>query len=297
MPWGTPTVPPRPSAQLLDDTDSKAQVSWGDTANFRGPGGYYEVRAVDGGGGVVGPRRAGSPYTFTGLTNGRNYTFEVQACNDFRCSGWSTPSNAVSPYTTPGTPGVTWARTAPDDGEFTVRGTGNDGGRPVQRIEWKLSGGQDDSGSRSSWPFTIGVNTGYAKQYTLQARACNAAGCGAWASDTGSTAQPPDPRAWVTKGSGVSNSQCSHSSCAHYVVNTRDFPGGTHRVQCWADSTPSVSGWHDIVTHGKTWSSGSVVYTGTLPANGERQLNCFFGYPGIQVAVMIDGVRYEPRTW
>jgi hypothetical protein len=300
MPYGTPTVPPRPTARLLNDTDRKAEVSWGATADFRGPGGYYRVRATDGQGNVVGPRTATSPYVFTGLVNGRNYTFTVRACNDYKCSEWSQPSNAVSPYTVPGTPGVTWHKTSATDGHFTVRGTGNDGGRPVQNIEWKMSGSQTKDGSRSAgqgWPFDVGVSGGYSQSYTLQARACNAAGCGAWARASGQTDPPPDPRAWVTKGGNPGSVRgCESGTCNYFVVNTKDFPAGNHQVQCWSDSTPQVSGWHDIITGGKTWSAGSSK-TYSLPANGQVQLSCFFGYPGVQVAVMIDGKRYEARTW
>ncbi len=287
MPYGTPTVPPRPSARLLGDTNGKAEVSWGGTADFRGPGGYYQVRAVDGQGNTLGPRNAASPYVFTGLTNGRNYTFQVLACNDFTCSGWSEASNSVSPYTVPSTPGVTWHKASATDGHFTVRGPGDNGGRKVDRIEWKLSGSERNDGSRTSWPFDVGVGGGYGKSYTLEARACNAAGCGGWASASGRTDPPPDPRAFVTRGASVRTDTCTHSSCSYFVVNTRDFQPGTYNIECWGHGS---NGWENIVRPGHSYSRH-------LSANGELQLPCYFGWPGRDVAVKINGVEYERRAW
>jgi hypothetical protein len=292
IPYGKPGTPGTPEASLGSNTDSQANVTWA-AADANGNPVTYTVQNDKG----ASRTTTATSITFTGLDNGTAYRFRVQACNAAGCSAWTAYSNAVTPYTVPSTPGVTWHKTSATDGYFTVRGPGDDGGRPVQKIEWKLSGSESKSGSRTSWPFDVGVSGGYGKSYTLQARACNVAGCGSWASASGATDPPPDPRAWVTPGSDVNNSSCSNYSCAYYVVNTRDFPGGNHQVQCWADTTPDVSGWHDIVTQGKTWATGRVVYSGTLPANGEKQLNCYFGYPGVQVAVMIDGKRYEARTW
>lgn len=45
--------------------------------------------------------------TITGLDNGTSYTFAVRAINEHGPGAWSTPSNAVIPYGTPGTPTVT----------------------------------------------------------------------------------------------------------------------------------------------------------------------------------------------
>lgn len=296
MPYGTPTVPPTPSARLLADTDGKAQVSWGATADFRGPGGYYRVRAIDGAGNVLGPRNGASPYTFTGLTNGRNYVFEVQACNDHTCSAWSARSNSVSPYTVPGTPGVTWHKATATDGHFTVRGTANDGGRPIQRIEWRLSGDEVREGSRSAgqgWPFDVGVGGGYSKSYTLQARACNAAGCGAWASDSGRTDAKPQPSFTVGRGSSaVGQPNCTHSSCGWLTLTIRDAaPNTSFSYVCQSSTGQISSSWQNRMRNGtqaRTDGNGNF---------GEVEAWCYYGRPGQQVWIETSIGTTQRMTW
>ncbi|GAA1850026.1 Ig-like domain-containing protein [Myceligenerans crystallogenes] len=289
QPFGTPDRPAAPVAALGSNTSGQADVSWTGIGDFRGTGGRYEVRANQG---VAVNAGAALSYTYGGLTNGQSYTFSIRACNDKNaCSEWSGESNAVVPYTVPGTPGATWHRSADGQGgHFTVRGPGSDGGRPVQRIEWRLSGSESNSGTRTAWPFDVGVRGGYSKSYTLEARACNAAGCGSYVAASGSTIAPPDPKATVSHGSSVNNGDCSHSSCAYFKLNYSDFPGGSHRVECWSGTNPDTSGWHNIVGPGE----GQTLNFG---GNGSIQLYCFYGYPGTQVAARIDGELYDGTTW
>ncbi|GAA1715987.1 Ig-like domain-containing protein [Isoptericola hypogeus] len=291
-PYGTPGAPGAPTAALGADTNGRADVSWG-AADANGNPVTYTV-ATDQGGSTT---TTATSLTYPGLANGTAYRFRVQACNAAGCSAWTAWSGAVTPFTVPGTPGASWSKASATDGEFRTSAPSSDGGRPVARYEWQLSGSQNDSGSPASPP-TVGVSGGHDKTYSFQIRACNAAGCGAWATASGSTDPAPNPRAWVTRGgsTGVVPGQCSSGNCNYFVVNTSDFEPGNHQVQCWSDTTADVSGWHDIITHGKSWSAGSSK-TYDLPANGTKALTCFYGIPGTPVAVMIDGVRYEARAW
>ncbi|WP_307864953.1 Ig-like domain-containing protein [Myceligenerans salitolerans] len=298
LPHGTPDRPGAPSARLGGNTNGQADVSWGGIGDFRGTGGYYEVRANQAN--PKGPI-TGTSYTYQGLSNGTAYTFSVRACNaQGACSAWSGESSpAVTPYTVPGTPGVTWHRSGNGQGGyFTVRGPGSDGGRAVQRIEWQASGSWSNSGTiqQGGWPTNITVgNNGYDRTYRLQARACNAAGCGSWASATGTTVSAPDPQATVVHGSRVSNGDCTHSSCAYYKVNYSDFPSGSHRVECWSETNPDTPGWHNIID-GST-RPGGAGETRTFGGSGSIELRCFYGYPGTRVGVVIDGQAYARTTW
>lgn len=95
------------------------------------------------------------------------------------------------------------------------------------------------------------------------------------ATDSARTVDPPQPRVWITRGSSaVGQSGCSHSSCAYLVVNTENFNGGDYRVVC-----------HD--NYQGEGSFGGRTYS--LPANGSRQLGCYYGYPGYDVWVTIEG--------
>ncbi|MFP3714543.1 Ig-like domain-containing protein [Puerhibacterium sp. TATVAM-FAB25] len=286
VPYGTPQTPGGIAASLIDgDTSEKARVTWNGIAGsaFYGPGGRYEVRA-DGAGG----REASSPYTYTGLSNGNPHSFQVRACNAYACSGWSGSSNSVTPYTTPGSPGVAWSRSGTNGGYFTITRPNSDGGNAVTRVEWRYSGAASDSGSSNGFPTDVRVPDGYDRSYTLQARACNAAGCGPWGEAGGTTAPAPEPKAWVTRGSSaVGLKGCSNSSCAYFVVNTQDFPAGNHQVECWGNNPP---GWHNIVESGRS-------YTVNLSGNDRAQLLCYYGYPQELVRVRIDGKDYEARPW
>ncbi|MFE5336399.1 Ig-like domain-containing protein [Isoptericola sp. NPDC056573] len=303
VPYGTPTVPGNVQAALGSTTNGQADVSWSAAAEFRGPAPYYQVRANGSGGKNVGNVTS---YTYKGLSNGTKYTFQVQACNEYTCSDWSDSSGSVTPFTTPGNPRLSWSGTKNgtgrvDDGSFSINAPSSNGGRAVDKIEWKLSGSASDGGTKTSWPASVGVPTGYSKTYTLQARAHNEAGWGAWTSVTGKTDAPPQPKATVSKGNrtGVQDG-CSSGNCNYFKVTAKDFDGKSHRVECWSYNNPdSTAGWHNIrMTGSKVWTTpGGPGYDVKLGASTTVQLDCYYGYDGTQVAVVIDGKRYAATTW
>ena len=303
VPYGTPTVPGNVKAALGSTTSGRADVTWSAAAEFRGPAPYYQVRANGSGAKNTGNVTS---YTYTGLSNGTAYTFQVRACNEYTCSAWSASSNSVTPFTTPGTPRLSWSGTKNsagrvDDGSFSVNAPSSNGGRAIDKIEYKLSGGASDSGSKTSWPFSVGVPKGYSKSYTLQARAHNQAGWGAWATVKGSTDAPPQPRATVSKGgrTGVQDG-CSSGNCNYFKVTAKDFDGKSHRIECWSGNNPvSKVGWHNIIMSGDTVHTkpGGPGFDRKLGASTTIQLPCYYGYDDTQVAVVIDGKRYAASTW
>jgi hypothetical protein len=102
------------------------------------------------------------------------------------------------------------------------------------------------------------------------------------ASDSATTQAAPQPRAWVTRGqSAQGQSGCGSSACAYFVVNTRNFPPGNYRYECWGGGSKF-----------NTWE-GPVHF----PADGQTQLQCYYGMPGAQVWVVLNGTRYETTTW
>jgi hypothetical protein len=295
VPYGTPDPVGRPEASLGSNTNGQADVRWSPTANFRGTGGYYKVQAS----GLDARDAAASPYTYTGLNNGTSYTFQVQACNEYTCSDWSASSNAVIPYTVPGTPGITYHRSDAKNGYFTVTGPSSNGGRNVDSIEYRLSGSSSDSGTRTSWPFNVNVGNDYDQSFTLQARAHNAAGWSGWSSATGRTDARPAPELWVTS-SGVS-AGCANERCEYWVINWRNMGPGNHQVACWAGDTSNNDGpryWHDIhEPHPTTWG-GSVKYD-ISGDTGSQRVSCFMGqsYNGTAVGVHTPDALYKGSTW
>jgi hypothetical protein len=279
-PFGTPVIPGKPVAKLGSNTSGQADVSWTGTSDFRGTGGYYEVLASDGSFKNTG---TDTSTTMGGLTNGTSYRFQVRACNNGGCSDYTAWSNAVVPYGPVPTPTI-----SADGGDqqvtFTWDGTRTNG-RDIKSVE--VTGAVTSSATSG----TATARTGYSQ--TLQA--CvkvtdvenqTASNCASGTSDP-----RPNPKAYVEPGSKVNNSQCSHSSCAYFMVNWSDFEPGSHSIECWSGTNPDESGWHNITPNdtAETKVFGS--------ASGTVQMNCFYGYPNTEVAVRIDGTLYEARTW
>jgi hypothetical protein len=285
VPYGTPDTPGTPNASLGSTTSGQADVRWNAIGQFRGTGHRYEVQANGAGAKDAGNNTA---YTYTGLSNGTSYTFQVRACNAYVCSDWSAASNAVTPYGKPPTPSIS-ASGGDQQVTFTWDGRATNG-RPIASV--RVTGAFTSTATNG----TQSVSTGYSTPEEACVTVTDTEGQEASKCASATSNARPDPRAWVTRGSPVNNSDCSTAACANYMVNTQDFPAGNHEVACWAGDTPEVQGWHDIVTHGRTWADSSR-RTYNIPANGQVQLRCFFGHAGRQVAVMIDGTRYEARNW
>jgi hypothetical protein len=296
-PYGTPVKPGTPKASLISgDTNGKARVTWSEVTQFRGNGPYYEVRAD----GSTRKRAAGSPYTFGSLANGRDHTFEVRACNAYTCSAWTARSNAVNPYTVPGAPRVDWFKDLGDDGNFRVWAPDNNGGRRVDRIEWKLSGDATREGERSplgdgwqagSHPYQVNVPTEPNRSYTLTARLCNGAGCGVWAKASGRTGSNESNRTLTTyKGAsavGFTNddgSTCTRSSCHYLGLRLRNAtPNYAFGVSCYASGNkfaPTANGnlAFETTRDGRKFETdANGNFTGELP--------CAWGTTGVQVNV------------
>ncbi|WP_159078190.1 Ig-like domain-containing protein [Salinibacterium hongtaonis] len=97
--------------------------------------------------------------TITGLTNGTAYTFSVRAINQHGPGAWSTPSNAVIPYGTPGTPTVTMSvsdQWAPGGSLSASWGSVNPNGGSVT-YTWQLVNGGDVAQSGTTQGTTTGT--------------------------------------------------------------------------------------------------------------------------------------------
>jgi hypothetical protein len=296
-PYGTPVLPGKPRASLISgDTNGKARVSWSEIDDFRGNGPYYQVRAD----GSTEKRAAGSPFDFTGLANGRDHTFEVRACNSYTCSDWTARSNSVNPYTVPGAPPIDWFKDLGDDGNFRIWAPENNGGRRVDSIQWQLSGDSTREGERTdlsdSWqaggnPYQVQVPTGADRTYTVRARLCNAAGCGSWAQETGSTGSESSDRQLTSyKGAnavGFTNDDgttCTSSSCRYLGLRLRNAqPNFDFGVACFAADekfAPTAGGnvAFEQTRDGRTFrTDANGDFTGELP--------CAWGTPGVEVYV------------
>lgn len=216
-----------------------------------------------------------------GLGNGTAYTVEMRAVATVDGTTYAGGvSNAVgeTPYGPPKAP-VANARNLGQSVEVSWNSNGSDNGRRITKTQINIDGGgwQDVAASNSR---TVG--NGYQQTHTIDVRAQDSTG--AWsptASAQARTDDPPAPRAFVTPGASAQGQPgCSTASCAYFVVNTRDFTPGTYNIQCHSDRGP--------INSGSSWR---------LDANGSQQLGCYFGYPGVNVWVEINGKAYEKRSW
>jgi hypothetical protein len=222
--------------------------------------------------------------TIGGLNNGQTYTVRVRAytaMDGVRYDGAaSAASNQAIPYGPVSNPSVTASRSGDGrDITFTWNAPAPNG-RAISQVQIRIDGGGwqnvNNNGSRTN-------RYGYSERHTIEARAQDAAG--QWSgipSAAATTVDQPQPRAYVSRGaSAVGQPNCSHSSCAYFVVNTVDFPAGSYRYECWAKD-------HQF----NTWE-GPV----NFPANGRTQLQCYYGTPGDNVWVVLNGKRYETTQW
>ncbi|MBT2484522.1 MULTISPECIES: Ig-like domain-containing protein [unclassified Microbacterium] len=240
----------------------------------------YEYRL--GGGqwqGVPGDKRIG------GLDNGGKYTVEVRAVATVSGSTYAgAPSNRAtgSPHGTPHAPGTN-AESLYTQVRLHWNASGSANGRDIDLVQISIDGGGWQDAALYG---TIDVGNGHNETHSIKARARDTSG--AWSPESPvaqhTSQPPPTPRAWVTRGQAVSNSQCNDGTCAKFVINTQHFPAGNYAVSCNSDAPA-----------GHRFSSYRSV---AIPANGQVALSCFHGYGGrAQVWVTIGGTDYERTAW
>ncbi|MEV0951734.1 Ig-like domain-containing protein [Promicromonospora sp. NPDC050249] len=286
VPYGQPTVPS--NVQASNPADHRATVSWSaiPADQFRGPAHRYEVSANGSGSPSAGNTTS---YVYGNLNNGTSYTFQVRACNESMCSDWSSPSNAVVPYGPVPRPTIS-AQGGSQQVTFNWDGTGENG-RPTTVSVTNAVTSSAKTGRQT-------VNTGYSQTLTACIQVTDSEGQKSENVCASGTSDPkPNPTATVTNGSRVNNGDCNTRSCAYFYINFANFEPGNHQVACWAEDTPEVKGWHDIVNHARDWG-GSYKRTYNFgDGSGGLQLNCFFGHPGTPVRVLIDGQAYGVTNW
>ncbi|WP_172820006.1 fibronectin type III domain-containing protein, partial [Cellulosimicrobium sp. I38E] len=292
VPYGRPEAPPRPSVQNVGSSSQDSgipRVSWGAADANGSPITAYTVTASPGG---TSRQVSGTSVDFTGLNPG-SYTFTVTATNLGGTSTSSPASASINAYDKPGTPGVSVSRTGVNRGQFSISAPSSNGGNGISRYEWQLSGSQNTSGTGQ----TVNVGSDYEQTFRLIARACNAAGCGAWSNQATFTTDPrPDPpRIWASRGAPATTGSlgdCNNINiCTRYRLNTNaTFPSGTYTVQCMTNA----GGYDHAITGG---------YSRSFGPNASFDLPCIMGnyYPAPQNWITVSpapaGVDVQRNTW
>ena len=123
-------------------------------------------------------------------------------------------------------------------------------------------------------------------QYTIQIRACNAAGCGAWGSDTVTVTDPasetPGPsqtrRVELTRGANAQNvtPDCTSANCHFLRVKLVNFEPGTYTVHC--------------LHYGVAGYPAGRYHQYTTPSTTSEE--CVWGFAGHKTYVEVE----DPRT-
>ncbi|HEX6368060.1 MAG TPA: S8 family serine peptidase [Longimicrobium sp.] len=198
-----PTAPPAPAFNLLATAASgtAANLTWTDGSTdetsftlTRG------LRNLDGTWGpytnVAAPPANATSFTNTGMLAGRQYRYQLRACNAAGCSPW-TNSNVLVMPTVPNAPPVATAIVL-TAGSIRVQwtdGSTNESSFGLERAPVNTSTGVVGTFAPVATLAPNQVlfnNTGVAMgTYRYRVRACNAAGCSAWATTANVTTPPP----------------------------------------------------------------------------------------------------------
>ncbi len=244
--WSTPVkpcaVPNAAGAPGAIRGDRQATISWSAPNNQGCAISGYNIRAN---GGAVQSVGGGSlSHTFTSLTNGTGYTFEVQAVNEEGVGPWSAVSASVVPAGPPTAPTIS-SVTASGVGQLTAAwGGASPNGDAISSYNYRLNGGSAVSVVGTS-VVRSGLNNSTA--YSFQVQACNAVGCGAWSGSAGATT-------WGPPGAPASIS-LTPSDRAVSLFWANPTSDGGQPITSWQliePNAPSLSGLNSRVYSGLT---------------------------------------------
>lgn len=246
------TVPDPPTGVTATAGNRSAAVAFTPPVNDGGPPiTGYAVLATDitepGRGGQTGSG-SGSPITVTGLHNGDDYTFTVQAMNAFGDSVPSAASNTVTPGTTPHPPTLVHATGGDASAVVTFTPPMRTGGAPISSYTVTASpGGKFASGLAS--PITVtGLTNGTAYTFTVTAKNIHGMSLPSDPSNSVTPATAPDPPTDATATAGHMEATVSFTP----PVDDGGAPITHYTVTSIPDGITATGSGSPIVVHGLT---------------------------------------------
>jgi hypothetical protein len=198
VPAAPPAAPVIAAAPVASETGRQIDVTWAAPANNGAEISRYQLEITGGAGSgtfVVGA--AETRYALQNIPNGTTYTFRLRAENKADWSPWSQPVTATA-FGIPGTaPAPTAGRASSDvdagNGWLDVSwDRADDNGSRISSYEvMTTAGAVQMTGERSARIYGLAGGSAV----TVQVRACNARGCGAW----GPSYTTPNPSPVRTK--------------------------------------------------------------------------------------------------
>ncbi|MEJ3404177.1 Ig-like domain-containing protein [Rathayibacter sp. YIM 133350] len=280
-------VPDTPRAPTIVEVgDGSAKIRWSAPADNNAPITGYTVIQNGSRRIAYSPNDAGRDQQITGLNNGSSYTFTVVATNKMGDSNTSPASAPAVPYGLPGAPrNASLAASSDGSGGMTLdwAAPSDDGGRAVTRYEWRFTEG-GGAGIHSTTATRDSANGSNGTTYRYEVRACNLAGCGAFAASSRATPTAPPPTVTLRKGTAMGPYHGAYGDCNgtcwFYDVTVAHFSGGSVTVTPYCNGG-ALKGRYTITLN----SSGGGRYQGRYN-NGIPESFC-----GDQAYVSVDGVR------
>ncbi|MGY1815377.1 Ig-like domain-containing protein [Blastococcus sp. SYSU D00820] len=239
-----------------------------------------EYRVVISPGGAT--RTVGGPgQQITGLTNGTDYRFTVQACNTY-CGPASDQSAAVRPYGPPGAPQVSASAAGPQTIRFSWSPPAENG-RRITGYQYNVDGG-GWSGTTSAT--SVDVGTGYNTPRRIQVRAVDEAG--SLGADGTASGGPSPASVTVSRGAHQTVAGCDDAQCGYIVIDLHGLrPNQSFRVTYGSDDPGGPSALnarpHTITSDG----------AGNAHVVGPK----VYGYPNNHVWVTVDGLESNHLLW
>jgi hypothetical protein len=262
------TTPGAPTSVIGTAGNTQAVVEWTPPADNGGAAiTGYTVTANPGGQGCTwtsGPLQC----TVSGLANGTAHTFTVTATNPAGIGSASSPSDSVTPRTTPGLPTGVTATAGNTQAAVSWTAPASTGGSAIAAYTVTASGLGGQTCTWASGPLTCTV-TGLSNgvSYTFTATAANAAG-------NGSASTPSNAITPRAVPSAPTNVQVSHSNASVVVTWTASAStGGSPIVSYTATANPSGLSC--------TWTTGDLGCTIAGLTNGTPYSVTVFATTGV----------------
>ncbi|UOE45415.1 Ig-like domain-containing protein [Agromyces larvae] len=267
-------VPDRPGAPTAVAGDGSATVKWSAPANNNSAITDYVLTWTGGGSKTFDASAAGKNQTIP-LTNGKAYTFQVQAINAKGESPVSAASASVTPW---GTPWAPRSLSLSKSGTYAPTTVKADWAAPTEAggggLEYRacIDGGSCKwvSTTTASWP---SVGTG---KHTVTVYARNGGGKSGpdiSASITLEAEPPPQPSGHIGKGASK-NCDSGGSGCANVRITWSDMDPGTYKVYALAGGSSCCSYQQQV----------------TIEASGRLELSNHLGIRREEIAVRFENV-------
>ncbi|MFC0676123.1 Ig-like domain-containing protein [Brachybacterium hainanense] len=301
--WAKPSQPTDVTASMKTDAaegpDGTVTVSWKASDGNGTAVQDYVVTSNRGEEKVVTGGR--TSVTFSGLSNGTAYTFQVTARNRFNSNGGtsdlSKASNSVTPFTTPDKPTVrssttrcTGSRSCKVSFSVTANGDGGAGG--IDRLEYRI-----DGGSWTTYSGTVEKTVPSGTKVAFEARAWNTkdkVSSVVDGSTTAATYTAPNPTfgEFVVVAREPLPPYCEGGYCVKFDLTFSGLdPDKTYKLQLeMKDATPGRNGlWSFPRQTGKDYLEMKPNSDGTWSIHGGYNDYLYYGEPMSNVDVIVDG--------